>query len=184
MKNTYLIYKQVDGTRQLVKATQDEWTAILKANKKLPPNQRRRFEMDCCEDGEGFDRMYIEVLPAEHSEWNSKHTMAERNRKEGNLYAHLSLDAPVQDTEVESLHEAISCGFDLEAVAIDRVLMEELETALKSWKPWANELLKLYLEGKGRSCTISLSEKYHITDRAIQKRKTAFEKFVVDFLKK
>lgn len=118
-----------------------------------------------------------------------------RNVKDGSLLEELddfntevwlkrAVKNSVAFTEAESLHEAISCGFDLEAIAIDRVLMEELETALKSWKPWANELLKLYLEGKGRSCTISLSEKYHITDRAIQKRKTAFEKFVVVFLKK
>ena len=32
MKTTYLIYKQVNGTRQLVTATQEEWDAILKEN--------------------------------------------------------------------------------------------------------------------------------------------------------
>ena len=61
MKTTYLIYKQINGTPQLVKATQEEWTAILKANKKLPPELRRRFEMDCIEESGEIDRMYIEV---------------------------------------------------------------------------------------------------------------------------
>lgn len=30
MKFTYLVYKQVNGTRQLAAATQEEWDAILK----------------------------------------------------------------------------------------------------------------------------------------------------------
>ena len=34
MKTTYLIYKQVDGIRQLVVATQEEWDAILKENRR------------------------------------------------------------------------------------------------------------------------------------------------------
>ena len=29
MKTTYLVYKQVDGVRQLVAATQEEWDAIM-----------------------------------------------------------------------------------------------------------------------------------------------------------
>lgn len=28
MKTTYLVYKQVDGVRQLVAATQEEWDAV------------------------------------------------------------------------------------------------------------------------------------------------------------
>ena len=55
---------------------------------------------------------------------------------------------------------------------------------MRKWKRWAEELLELYLSGAKRSCTNSLCEKYRLSDRAIQKRKTAFEKFVLDFLKK
>ncbi len=36
MKTTYLVYKQVDGVRQLVAATQEEWDAIMKENRGLP----------------------------------------------------------------------------------------------------------------------------------------------------
>lgn len=64
------------------------------------------------------------------------------------------------------------------------VLIEAVKTALCKWKPWAVELLELYLSGANRSCTNSLCEKYRLSDRAIQKRKAAFEKFVLDFLKK
>lgn len=63
MKFTYLVYKQVNGTRQLAAATQEEWDAILKKNRRLPLEQRRRFMKDCIEDGDEVDCMYIEVPP-------------------------------------------------------------------------------------------------------------------------
>ena len=40
MKTTYLVYKQVDGVRQLTTATQEEWDAIMKGNRGLPVEQR------------------------------------------------------------------------------------------------------------------------------------------------
>ena len=52
MKTTYLVYKQVDGVRQLVAATQEEWDAIMKGNRGLPMGQRRCFMKDCFEDGD------------------------------------------------------------------------------------------------------------------------------------
>lgn len=66
----------------------------------------------------------------------------------------------------------------------DAVLMAELKEALRLWKPWAEELFDHYMAGRKRSCTQALCEKYQLTDRAVQKRKAAFEKFILDFLKK
>ncbi len=43
MKTTYLVYKQVNGVRQLVVATPAEWDAILKENRGLPAERRRYF---------------------------------------------------------------------------------------------------------------------------------------------
>ena len=183
MKTTYLIYKQVDGVQQLVVATQEEWDAIMKGNRGLPIEQRRCFMKDCFTDGDELDCMFIEMTAAEYREWNSKNTVHQRKRKIGALHSHLSLDAGIADTDVESLHECIPSDFDLERLAMDTVLMGELKQALKAWKPWAEELLELYLAGAKRSCTNSLCKKYRLSDRAVQKRKAAFEKFVLDFLK-
>ena len=88
------------------------------------------------------------------------------------------------ETGLESLHESIPSAFNLEGLATDNLLIEELKAALRKWKPWAEELLELYLSGAKRSCTSGLCEKYKLSDRAVQKRKAAFEKFVLDFLKK
>ena len=78
MKTTYLVYKQVDGVRQLVAATQEEWDAIMKGNRGLPMGQRRCFMKDCFEDGDELDCMYIETTAAEYREWNSENTIAQR----------------------------------------------------------------------------------------------------------
>lgn len=184
MKTTYLIYKQVNGVQQLVAATQEEWNTILKENKRLPLENRRRFMMDCIEDGAELDCMYIEVSASEHRDWNSKNTVNQRKRKIGTLYTHLSLDASIADTDYDSLHECVPSDFDLERIAMDRVLIRELKLALKAWKPWAEELLELYMAGAKRTCNAKLCKKYRLTDRAVRKRKEAFEKFVLNFLKK
>ncbi len=184
MKTTYLVYKQVNGVRQLTSATQAEWDAILKENRQLPLSEQRRFMKDCFEDGGELDCMYIEVPASEHREWNSKNTVQQRKRKKEALYIHLSLDTSVSDADYESLHECVPSDFNLERLATDRVLIEELRQALRAWKPWAEELLELYLSGEKRSSTKVLCEKYHLSYRAVQKRKAAFEKFILDFLKK
>lgn len=184
MKTTYLIYKQINGIRQLTVATQAEWDTILKENKQLPLSEQRRFMKDCFEDGGELDCMYIEIPASEHREWNSKNTVQQRKRKIEALHTHLSLDTSVSDADHESLHECVPSDFNLERLATDRVLIQELRQALRKWKPWAEELLELYLSGEKRSCTTALCEKYQISDRAIRKRKDAFKKFVLNFLKK
>ena len=184
MKTTYLVYEQVNGVRQLVTAPAEEWDTILKGNRGLPAEQRRYFIKDCFEDEDELDCMYIEMTVAEYREWNIKNTVAQRKRKAGSLYSFLSLDAGVSETGLESLHESVPSAFDLEGLATDHVLIEAVKTALCKWKPWAVELLELYLSGANRSCTNSLCEKYRLSDRAVQKRKATFEKFVLDFLKK
>ena len=175
MKTTYLVYKQVNGVRQLVVATPAEWDAILKENRGLPAERRRYFIKDCFADGDELDCMYIEMTAVEYREWNSKNTVAQRKRKAGSIYSVLSLDAGVPEAGLESLHESVPSAFDLEGLAADHLLIEELKTALRKWKPWAEDLLELYLSGAKRSCTNGLCERYKLSDRAFQKWNAALE---------
>ena len=184
MKMTYLIYRKIIDVPQLDIATQAEWDAIMKENRGLPVEKRRCFMMDCIKDEGELDCMYIEVSPAEYREWNSKNTVAERKRKIGSSYPHVSLDADASEPGSGSLHESVPSNFDLESIATDNVLMEELRQALQVWKPWAEELLDLYMSGAKRTCTEKLCNKYDLTDRAVRKRKKAFEEFVLCFLEK
>lgn len=184
MKTTYLIYKQINGFRQLAVASQQEWDAILKENRQLPPAQRRCFMKDCIADGAELDCMYIEVSAEEHRKWNSNNTVRQRNRKAGMQYGKISLDTNASDADTDSLYECISTAFDLEQLVSDHVLMDELQEALRKLGPWTEELLKLYLTGEKHSCTKKLCDKYEFNIRTAQRRKSAFEKFILDFLKK
>ena len=86
---------------------------------------------DCFEDGNELDCMYIEVTAAEYREWNSKNTVTQQKRKAGSLYLHLSLDAGVPESGIESLHESVPADFSLEQLTTDHILMEELKAALR-----------------------------------------------------
>ena len=183
MKTTYLIYKQIDGVQQLVIATQSEWDAIMKENRGLPVEKRRCFMIDCIKDEGELDCMYTEISIAEYRKWNSQNTVANRKRKIGSRYPHVSLDTAVSATDFGMLHESVPSDFDLEKLATDHILMEELRAALRGWKPWAEELLDLYFSGAKRTCNSDLCEKYQTSDRTVQRWKKAFEKFVLDFLK-
>ena len=153
-------------------------------NQRVTSGKRRYFIKDCFGDRSELDCIYIEVAAAEYREWNRKNTAAQWKRKAGLLYSHLSLDAGVPGTDIESLHESVPTEFNLEGLAADHILIEELKSALCKWKPWAEELLDIYLSGAKRSCTTGLCQKYQLSDRAVQKRKAAFEKFVLDFFEK
>lgn len=130
MKTTYLIYKQINGTPQLVKATQEEWTAILKANEKLTPEQRRRFEMDCIEENGKMDRMYIEVNERDYRVWQTTNQKKYRNRKDGSLFETLSLDAKIESAEVSTLHDCVASPAKTDQPLFDKALLPDLEKAL------------------------------------------------------
>lgn len=184
MKTTYLVYKQIDGAQRLAPATRAEWDAIMKENRGLSMEQRRCFIKDCFYDEDDLDCMFIEVTTAEYRKWNRQNTALHQKRKAGAEYSFVSLDASNPGTELEPLRESIPSGFEVEKIATDHLLMEELKAALRKWKPWAEELLDIYLSGAKRSSTVALCEKYHLSPRAVQKRKADFEKFVLDFLGK
>ena len=184
MKTTVLIYKEVDGVRQLVVATKKEWEAILEANKGLPTAERRLFEENTIKDGKEEDRMFIEVSYEDYQKWNREDTAKKKKRIYENKFEIISLDTTlVADPEDDSMHEALPSPFDLERFSSDRVLLEQLTAALKAWKPWAPELLQIYLDGKQHSCTLELCRKYNLKERAVRYRKAQFEEFVKNFLK-
>lgn len=185
MKKTQylLLKKQPDGSVRLEAVTQSEWNETLSANRLVSSDQRRHFIVDCIEDGNDLDCMYIEVSPQEHRSWNIGNTMRQKNRKRGQDYTFLPIDASIRE-DLGSIQDSLVSDCDLERLATDNVLMDELRKALRAWRPWAEELLDIYLNGGKHTCTPYLIEKYKIGERGVQKRKVAFEKFILNFLKK
>lgn len=182
MKTTFLINKpQKDGTTALCTATAEEWIAVVNGNRNLPTEQRRYFIADCIEEGKDIDRMIIEVPYAEYRRWNSCHTMTERSRKAGKKYQHLSLDAALNEADEIALLECVGGAEDIEAAAIDEILMEELKRQLSAWKPWAADMLEIYLAGEKRTCSSAMSAKYGVSEQVIRKYKRQFEEFIKNF---
>lgn len=184
MKMTYLLNKQQpDGTVQLEIATYDEWLGLVEANKLLPPSQRRYFIRDYIADGYELDCMVIEVSRQEYCTWNREHMAAERNRSTGKKFQHLSLDVKLFSAdEGESLQDSLITANLMEDMVCERMLIENLRVSLAHWKPWANGLLDLYLQGQKKSCTAALAAKYGVSQQTARKYKRQFENFIKNFL--
>ena len=182
MGKTYLLNKpQKDGTTALSTATKEEWIAAVKGNKNLPTEQRRYFIVDCIEEGNDIDRMIIEVSYDEYRRWNSRHTISERNRKEGKKFHHLSLDAVLNESDGIELLECVGGIEDIDAAAMDEILMKELKRKLAAWKPWATDMLEIYLAGNKRTCSAAMAAKYGVSEQVIRKYKRQFEEFIKNF---
>lgn len=184
MRTTYLINKvQPDGSICLSVASVEEWIAVVNENKGLPVEQRRNFIRDYIADGDDLDCLIIETSLAEYRKWDRARLAEKRNRRAGRAFQILSLDAPINESEDSmSLVDLIGVDMQVEFIACDQVLMDELRKALASWKPWANELLEMYLQGQKRTCTDVLAEKYAVSPQVIRKYKRQFEEFIKKFL--
>ena len=166
MKTTYLLNKKKpDGTVCLEVAARSEWLSAVNEDKLLPPDQRRRFIFDYIPDGKELDCMVIEVPPEEYRDWDRDRPRAKRNRKIGKKFLHLSLDAPLTDADDPgSLLDLIAANSTpVESAACELVLLDELKKALAIWKPWANDLLEMYLHDQKRTCTEALAKRYNVS---------------------
>lgn len=184
MKTTYLINKeQPDGSIRLTVSTSSEWLAVVKANRQLPPNRQRYFILDYIVDGGEMDRMVIEASAEAYRVWHREHMAAQRNRAAGKDFLVLSTDASLfDDGEMECLLNTLAGTSKVEEDACDHILLEQLRAELAQWKPWANDMLDLYLLGDKRHGTEALTEKYSVSPQVIRKYKRQFEEFVKKFI--
>ncbi|OQA50216.1 MAG: hypothetical protein BWY46_00022 [Firmicutes bacterium ADurb.Bin300] len=184
MKTTFLVYKDIHAeNKELRVATHDEWDAIMKANKGLPTENRRRFIRDCITDSMQTDCMFIEVSPDEYRKWHAEHDKSERIRKTNSEYQTLSFDAPVEGADIDTLGECVPDGIDIEQISEDIMFLENLREKLRQWRPWANEMLDYYLSDNKVYCTQIIMSKYGITRRMVAKRKAAFVEKIKEIMK-
>ncbi len=184
MKTTYLINKKLpDGNIRLSVATSTEWLAVVEANKRLPADQRRYFILDYIADGDDLDCIIMEAPFKDYQIWNKERLAERRNRRAGKDFQHISLNAPPAG-QIDSvcLLELIASGEQVESAACDLILLDELRAALSTWKPWANDLLDMYLCGQKRTCTDAMAQKYSVSPQVVRKYKRQFEEFIKKFL--
>lgn len=174
---------QADGSVALSAVPYSEWAEVVKANQQLPAEQRRYFILDYIEDGSELDCMVIEAPADEYRVWIREHMASKRNREAGKNFQFLSLDAALSgNDEFETLLDYIPSANGTEEIAYEQLLTEALRKELAAWRPWANDLLDMYLRGKKRDCTDELAQKYAVSPQVIRKYKRQFEDFIKKYL--
>lgn len=183
--NTFLVFKDTNAEeKELVIATAEEWNAILEKNRTLPREERRFFIENVIKESDYTDTMYIETTKEKYDKWHSQAVSQYEKDQYGKDFIFISTEQPSRDNPEITVGDTISDGFDLEASAVDSILMEELRVALQNWREWAVELFDYWRVGKYRTCSKELIQKYGISYVTIAKRKNRFEAFVKIFFSK
>ena len=182
MKTIYLI-KQVtdDGKEVLVQVAKKEWIEIIENNKKVSPENRRYFIMDCIEEGAILDCMIIEVSKEEHVKWNRLHMQSEYIRKTQSGRIVLSLDQSISQEDNTSLIDLIADADYLESRCMSDLYMEDLRKKLSLWKTWGETMLDVYLEYGRRHGPEILSQKLGVSVQTVRKYKRMFNEFIVNY---
>ncbi len=185
MKTTYLLNKkQDDGSIRLTVVDSSEWLSVVNLNQNLPKDQRRYFIVDYIPEGDTLDRMVIEVSADDYRKWNREHTASERNRSfQRSNYQLISLDALTDIPNNRPGSDVFSTSELIDEKICSQIMLETLRKQLSAWKPWANDLLDYYLQGKQRSCTSAIVEKYGVSTRMVRKYKKQFEEFIINFFR-
>lgn len=184
MKTTYLVnQEQPDGSVCLAVVSSAVWRTVVERNKQLPLDQQRYFVIDYIADSSEIDRMVIETTAEDYRVWHKEHMASERNRRLGNAYQFVPLDALRYGTDgIEYLQENFLADDQLEEIVCSQIILVDLRRKLAEWKPWANDLLDMYLLGNQRNCTGVIAEKYGVSDRVVRKYKRQLEDFIKNFL--
>ena len=185
MKNTYLVFVDPSNSKSGLRvATAEEWNQILVENRGAEQGKRRYFICDRFEDCGELDRMYIEATKSDFDKWHSKDVETERKRKLGKQYGFVSLQQILQDEEGISFSDALEDSFDLDEALCDKMRIQHLREKLSAWKPWAVEMLDLYLRGERKNATVIISKRFGKTERTVQRWKELFEAYVIRFFEK
>lgn len=179
MKVTYLIRKiQPDGTFRLELGTKAELHEVMESNKGLPTDQRRYFISDYIADGRELDCIIMEVPIDMYRKHNREHMASERIRKANMSYIPVPFEGFIVGEENILIEDTLTNDYLLDEAVISNVFIEELRVALSAWKPWASEMLDIYLNGEKKCCTKLLAVKYHVSEQVIRKYKRQFEDFI------
>ena len=92
-----------------------------------------------------------------YDKWHSQQVYAQRKRKIGEQYGKVSFQDTTSVGEGLTYEEVIGNGFDLEEAVIKDNQLETLKQVLAEWKPWALDVLTLYLSEKKEEATLFIS---------------------------
>ncbi|MDO4650979.1 MAG: hypothetical protein Q4B26_20265, partial [Eubacteriales bacterium] len=156
MKITYLVFDETTQGRLRV-ATKDEWKLIMVQNRTLPREQRRFFIEDCIHEGGELDCIFIETSKEDYDKWHREAQKKYRKKQHLDGISVVSIDLEESEDSGMALIGKLSDNLDWEMRMLSDIRMQELRRALSNWKPWALEMLELYLDGRQRQAAKSMS---------------------------
>ena len=167
--------------------TKEEFDDILKHNKTVPANQKRRFIVDRITEKNHRDEIYMEASAQQYSEWKVKEKQRRRSFYGNENYTFLSLNALFSEVSEDDCFEsdAFMCSDDMVINPVhESMFTEQLIEDLLAWKPWAYTVYSLFLSGNKSEAAKYLESEYCLKRSTAYNRINEFKKHIRSFLKK
>ena len=180
-KTVYLINKeQDDGSMRLTPVSGEEWYAVKRNGANLAPEQRRYFIELSVEETDLTDRVILETSREEYLKWHRERMASARNLACGKkTFRFVSLDA---DTEFNA-STVPDYNFNMSDEIDFLTDLSRVRDRLAVWKPWAVDMLDLYISGRKDECVSVLSAKYGVSERTIRNYRSAFKDYIRELLR-
>lgn len=180
MKIKYLV-RSADEDR-LIQVSGKEWYEITEESNRLPKEQQRYFIRDVIEDRGDMDVLVLEVSKEEYGKWKIYTQWVRRHCVPDKDTPILSLEAPVSELRNIPIIDTLPADNSAEEEYFRAHLLEDLQASLDEWKPWARELLRLYMNGERQSSTTKwLANTCGVSEQTARRYKQAFKQRVKEF---
>lgn len=184
METTYLFKeKKTDGSEGLRIGTRKEYEKAIQDGKTQPEGKRRYFIREKSLDPHKPDLLIIEVDRDAYRKWNRENIARCRNLKAARQIKKVSLTAAEQELDHNRIYERALCREDpmFEAVCT-RMLFEALCEYLRDWRPWALDMLAIYLDEGANVCAMRFADRYGVSVQTARKYIRQFEQRIRTFL--
>lgn len=184
MKTTYLFKEETtNGQKKLRIGTAQEFAKIAEQNRTLPIEERRYFIKEKSLDSDSPDYLFIEVDRDEYNQWNRENNARYKNTAAGQTYTMVSLETVMNAVAHGKVEEAALYDHDAgyeECLA--EILLEELCEELRNWKPWAMDMLQIYMKNGAEICAVKFANRYAVGESTARRYVRQFEQKIKKFL--
>lgn len=184
MNATYLFKEETpNGQKKLRIGTRAEYEQIQKANKSAEKGARRYFIREKSLDKNQPDLLIIEVEKEEYTKWNRENIARCRNIAAAKKYQVDSIERIIHAAAIGKAEEPALPGEDPTfETTFDHVLISNLRNELKVWKPWAIDMLDIYMKYGTEICAAKFADRYGVAERTARRYVRCFEQKIRKFL--
>ena len=184
MNTTYLFKEETtNGQKKLRIGTGQEFDSIKLKNRSLPVEERRYFIKEKSLDVDNPDILFIEVSREEYIMWNRENNARYKNNVAGQAYSMVALESVKDAVDNGKVDEAVFYDYeDGYEDCLAEILLEELCEELRNWKPWAMDMLHIYMKNGAEICAAKFANRYGIGSSTARRYVSQFEQKIKNFL--